>query len=169
MPLCPFLLFSFCFSPVLVSYEPELHPAATYRIKQLKATIQVFSTGSITVTGTERFPFYVAIDQQTEALWRCSACCHWARDRWGLRSSCKALGTVLSQKHSVVNLVPQAMLSFHGVWNHSKEVFFQNAAAIARWVFQSVFICYCYGFLYLKVGNTIVKCCWIYSRLACDL
>lgn len=33
------------------SYEPELHPAATYRIKNLKATIQVFSTGSITVTG----------------------------------------------------------------------------------------------------------------------
>ncbi len=36
---------------VFVSYEPELHPAATYRIKHIKATIQVFSTGSITVTG----------------------------------------------------------------------------------------------------------------------
>lgn len=36
---------------VFVSYEPELHPAATYRIKNLKATIQVFSTGSLTVTG----------------------------------------------------------------------------------------------------------------------
>lgn len=35
-----------------VSYEPELHPAATYRIKTIKATIQVFSTGSLTVTGT---------------------------------------------------------------------------------------------------------------------
>uniref|UniRef100_A0A665V5J4 TATA box-binding protein-like 1 n=1 Tax=Echeneis naucrates TaxID=173247 RepID=A0A665V5J4_ECHNA len=36
----------------IASYEPELHPAATYRIKNLKATIQVFSTGSLTVTGT---------------------------------------------------------------------------------------------------------------------
>uniref|UniRef100_A0A3Q4HVD1 TATA box-binding protein-like 1 n=1 Tax=Neolamprologus brichardi TaxID=32507 RepID=A0A3Q4HVD1_NEOBR len=35
----------------IASYEPELHPAATYRIKNLKATIQVFSTGSLTVTG----------------------------------------------------------------------------------------------------------------------
>ncbi|XP_028653574.1 TATA box-binding protein-like 1 isoform X1 [Erpetoichthys calabaricus] len=34
----------------LASYEPELHPAASYRIKNLKATLQVFSTGSITVT-----------------------------------------------------------------------------------------------------------------------
>uniref|UniRef100_A0A3B3XEI9 TATA box-binding protein-like 1 n=1 Tax=Poecilia mexicana TaxID=48701 RepID=A0A3B3XEI9_9TELE len=35
----------------IASYEPELHPAATYRIKNLKATVQVFSTGSLTVTG----------------------------------------------------------------------------------------------------------------------
>lgn len=38
---------------LFVSYEPELHPAATYRIKHLKATVQVFSTGSITVTGIQ--------------------------------------------------------------------------------------------------------------------
>uniref|UniRef100_A0A3Q3WQW3 TATA box-binding protein-like 1 n=1 Tax=Mola mola TaxID=94237 RepID=A0A3Q3WQW3_MOLML len=37
----------------IASYEPELHPAATYRIKHLKATVQVFSTGSITVTGIQ--------------------------------------------------------------------------------------------------------------------
>uniref|UniRef100_A0A8C9WG62 TATA box-binding protein-like 1 n=1 Tax=Scleropages formosus TaxID=113540 RepID=A0A8C9WG62_SCLFO len=36
----------------IASYEPELHPAASYRIKNLKATVQIFSTGSITVTGT---------------------------------------------------------------------------------------------------------------------
>ncbi|KAF4796283.1 hypothetical protein TURU_085170 [Turdus rufiventris] len=36
------------------SYEPELHPAVCYRIKSLRATLQIFSTGSITVTG--RFP-----------------------------------------------------------------------------------------------------------------
>lgn len=51
---------------MLVSYEPELHPAATYRIKQLKATIQVFSTGSITVTGTKRLPIYTETDRQTD-------------------------------------------------------------------------------------------------------
>uniref|UniRef100_A0A8C9G4S2 TATA box-binding protein-like 1 n=1 Tax=Pavo cristatus TaxID=9049 RepID=A0A8C9G4S2_PAVCR len=33
------------------SYEPELHPAVCYRIKTLRATLQIFSTGSITVTG----------------------------------------------------------------------------------------------------------------------
>lgn len=38
-----FILFS--------SYEPELHPAVCYRIKSLRATLQIFSTGSITVTG----------------------------------------------------------------------------------------------------------------------
>uniref|UniRef100_G3U9R2 TATA box-binding protein-like 1 n=1 Tax=Loxodonta africana TaxID=9785 RepID=G3U9R2_LOXAF len=32
------------------SYEPELHPAVCYRIKSLRATLQIFSTGSITVT-----------------------------------------------------------------------------------------------------------------------
>uniref|UniRef100_H2ZSN0 TATA box-binding protein-like 1 n=1 Tax=Latimeria chalumnae TaxID=7897 RepID=H2ZSN0_LATCH len=35
----------------IASYEPELHPAATYRIKSLRATLQIFSTGNITVTG----------------------------------------------------------------------------------------------------------------------
>lgn len=32
------------------SYEPELHPGVTYRIKNPKATLKIFSTGSITVT-----------------------------------------------------------------------------------------------------------------------
>ena len=42
--------------PVLIfdllanSYEPELHPGVTYRIRQPKATLKIFSTGSITVT-----------------------------------------------------------------------------------------------------------------------
>ncbi|KAI4900689.1 hypothetical protein NFI96_033783, partial [Prochilodus magdalenae] len=35
----------------IASYEPEIHPAASYRIKNLRATVQVFSTGNITVTG----------------------------------------------------------------------------------------------------------------------
>lgn len=32
------------------SYEPELHPGATFRIKSPKATLKVFSTGSLTIT-----------------------------------------------------------------------------------------------------------------------
>lgn len=31
-------------------YEPELHPGVTYKVKPLKATLKIFSTGSITVT-----------------------------------------------------------------------------------------------------------------------
>lgn len=34
----------------IASYEPELHPGVTYKIKDLKATLKIFSTGSITVT-----------------------------------------------------------------------------------------------------------------------
>lgn len=33
------------------SYEPELHPGVTYKLKYPKATLKIFSTGSITVTG----------------------------------------------------------------------------------------------------------------------
>nr|CAG4644271.1 EOG090X0CO7 [Lepidurus arcticus] len=32
------------------SYEPELHPGVTYKLKEPKATLKIFSTGSITVT-----------------------------------------------------------------------------------------------------------------------
>lgn len=83
---------------MLLSYEPELHPAATYRIKQLKATIQVFSTGSITVTGTQRFPVQVERGRVAAAGWRCCARSHSARDGRGLRSSCKALAAVWLQE-----------------------------------------------------------------------
>lgn len=33
------------------SYEPELHPGVTYNLKTPKATLKIFSTGSMTVTG----------------------------------------------------------------------------------------------------------------------
>ncbi|XP_048759959.1 TATA box-binding protein-like 1 [Ostrea edulis] len=36
--------------PKEASYEPELHPGVTYRLKEPKATLKIFSTGSITVT-----------------------------------------------------------------------------------------------------------------------
>lgn len=40
-----------CITLNCFSYEPELHPGATYRIKELKATLKIFTTGSITITG----------------------------------------------------------------------------------------------------------------------
>jgi TATA-box binding protein (TBP) (component of TFIID and TFIIIB) len=36
--------------PGVASYEPELHPGVTYRLKSPKACLKIFSTGSITVT-----------------------------------------------------------------------------------------------------------------------
>ena len=33
------------------SYEPELHPGCTYRLSDIGATLKIFSTGSITITG----------------------------------------------------------------------------------------------------------------------
>lgn len=35
----------------LISYEPELHPGVTYKLKELRATLKIFSTGSVTITG----------------------------------------------------------------------------------------------------------------------
>lgn len=32
------------------SYEPEIHPAVTYRMPEFKATFKIFSTGSVTLT-----------------------------------------------------------------------------------------------------------------------
>ena len=32
------------------SYEPELHPGVTFKCKNPKATLKIFSTGSITIT-----------------------------------------------------------------------------------------------------------------------
>ncbi|KAM6083518.1 TATA box-binding protein-like 1 isoform 2-T4 [Chlamydotis macqueenii] len=45
------------------SYEPELHPAVCYRIKTLRATLQIFSTGSITVTGPNIKAVASAVEQ----------------------------------------------------------------------------------------------------------
>jgi transcription initiation factor TFIID TATA-box-binding protein len=35
------------------SYEPELHPGATYKLKEFKTTFKIFTTGSITLTGNK--------------------------------------------------------------------------------------------------------------------
>lgn len=37
-------------TPVVHSYEPELHPGATYQWKEKKATFKIFQTGAITIT-----------------------------------------------------------------------------------------------------------------------
>ena len=41
------------------SYEPELHPGVTYKLRFPKATLKIFSTGSITVTGKLCLCFFV--------------------------------------------------------------------------------------------------------------
>lgn len=45
------------------SYEPELHPAVCYRIKTIRSTLQIFSTGSITVTGPDVKSVATAVEQ----------------------------------------------------------------------------------------------------------
>ncbi|TNN82548.1 TATA box-binding protein-like protein 1 [Liparis tanakae] len=55
----------------IASYEPELHPAATYRIKHIKATVQVFSTGSITVTGPNVQNVATAVEHIYPLLFDC--------------------------------------------------------------------------------------------------
>lgn len=35
------------------SYEPELHPGVTYKLYNPKATLKIFSTGGVTITGEE--------------------------------------------------------------------------------------------------------------------
>lgn len=47
----------------IASYEPELHPGVTYKIKDLKATLKIFSTGSITVTAPSVANVQQAIEQ----------------------------------------------------------------------------------------------------------
>lgn len=47
----------------IASYEPELHPGVTYKIKDLKATLKIFSTGSITVTAPSVANVQSAIEQ----------------------------------------------------------------------------------------------------------
>ncbi|EDL87733.1 rCG41948, isoform CRA_b [Rattus norvegicus] len=50
------------------SYEPELHPAVCYRIKSLRATLQIFSTGSITVTEKGSFQDMTLLLLQKDVL-----------------------------------------------------------------------------------------------------
>jgi len=45
------------------SYEPELHPGVTYKIIKPKATLKIFSTGSITVTAPSVANVQAAIEQ----------------------------------------------------------------------------------------------------------
>nr|QUM93255.1 TATA-box binding protein [Calliptamus italicus] len=44
-------------------YEPELHPGVTYKLKQPKATLKIFSTGSITVTAPSVADVQAAIER----------------------------------------------------------------------------------------------------------
>ncbi|XP_056646279.1 TATA box-binding protein-like 1 [Diorhabda carinulata] len=43
-------------------YEPELHPGVTYKLKSPKATLKIFSTGSVTVTAPSVADIQAAIE-----------------------------------------------------------------------------------------------------------
>jgi transcription initiation factor TFIID TATA-box-binding protein len=45
------------------SYEPELHPGCTYRLKDISATLKIFSTGSITITAPSVDNIRLAVEQ----------------------------------------------------------------------------------------------------------
>ncbi|XP_034133504.1 uncharacterized protein LOC117587117 isoform X2 [Drosophila guanche] len=49
--------------PKNASYEPELHPGVTYKMHMPKATLKIFSTGSITVTAASVNDVEAAIQQ----------------------------------------------------------------------------------------------------------
>lgn len=55
----------------ITTYEPELHPAAIYRIKRLRATIQVFPNGNLTVTGPNVQNMCAAVEQVYPRLLKC--------------------------------------------------------------------------------------------------
>ena len=40
----------YCMFLFLFTVEPELHPGVTYKCKDPKATLKIFSTGSVTIT-----------------------------------------------------------------------------------------------------------------------
>ncbi|XP_014297974.1 TATA box-binding protein-like 1 [Microplitis demolitor] len=44
-------------------YEPELHPGVTYKLKDPKATLKIFSTGSVTITAPSVAAVGAAIEQ----------------------------------------------------------------------------------------------------------
>nr|CAD7424351.1 unnamed protein product [Timema monikensis] len=44
------------------NYEPELHPGVTYKLKEPKATLKIFSTGSVTVTAPSVADVQAAIE-----------------------------------------------------------------------------------------------------------
>ncbi|XP_074100342.1 TATA box binding protein-related factor 2 [Cotesia typhae] len=44
-------------------YEPELHPGVTYKLKDPKATLKIFSTGSVTITAPNVAAVGAAIEQ----------------------------------------------------------------------------------------------------------
>jgi len=45
------------------SYEPELHPGATYRMKDIKAVLKIFQTGAITITAPSVQNVQIAVER----------------------------------------------------------------------------------------------------------
>lgn len=49
--------------PRIASYEPELHPGVTYKMKDIKATLKIFSTGSVTITAPKVETVQTAVEE----------------------------------------------------------------------------------------------------------
>jgi transcription initiation factor TFIID TATA-box-binding protein len=49
--------------PRIASYEPELHPGVTYKMKDIRATLKIFSTGSITITAPKVETVQTAVEE----------------------------------------------------------------------------------------------------------
>jgi len=49
--------------PRLASYEPELHPGVTYKMKEIRATLKIFSTGSVTITAPKVDIIQTAVEE----------------------------------------------------------------------------------------------------------
>lgn len=59
------------------TYEPELHPGVTYKLKTPKATLKIYSTGSVTVTGMANLSAGGVVLESCLAFfpsWLCGAC-----------------------------------------------------------------------------------------------
>lgn len=103
----------------IASYEPELHPAASYRIKNLRSTVQVFSTGNITVTGPNVQSVASAVEQIYPLLFECQKTRSWTthththtrRHRFEIKSTLSL--NVLRLVTVVLYVSPRQLLPFH--------------------------------------------------------
>ena len=86
------------------SYEPELHPGATFKLKECQATLKIFTTGSVTLTARSVQRAEQAVQAIYPILHEFRRCCANEATTNGASSQNKQLpSAVLKQEQSVVN------------------------------------------------------------------